>query len=116
MLSAAPAQARPTQVEALRGKSCGTIEGRATATLAWLARIRSSLLLKTASLRPGSANYAWTGCFPRLQMSAFRLRPLEPWLYQQYTAMPAARQRYECGAAQPVLAPNAIRWPLTADS
>jgi hypothetical protein len=31
---------------------CETMECRATATLAWLARIRSSLLLKTASSIP----------------------------------------------------------------
>jgi hypothetical protein len=44
--------ARPAQVGVLRG----TIDSPAPATLPWLARIRSSLLLKTASLRaaPGT--------------------------------------------------------------
>jgi len=48
LLAIWPAQSRPTRTGAVRE----AIEGLATAALAWLARILSSLLLKTASVCP----------------------------------------------------------------
>lgn len=66
-----PLAARLAQAEVLRG----TTDSPAPATLPWLARIRSSLLLKTASLRaaPGQLTRAvpfLSLCFLNLTTSA----------------------------------------------
>src|SRR5579863_166908 len=96
--------ARRAQAGVLRG----TIESPATITLAWLARIRSSLLLKTASLRTTPGKPSPGSPFPKT------LLPWEP-LHQQYKAAPAARQRY--GRAVRTAWPSAAgHWPPTTGS
>ena len=82
--------ARPAHGRGLCGTAFGAIKGPATTTLAWLARIRSSLLLKTASLRAALGVPCPRGSFCEPWLTKPSL--YEPWprLHQQYNG-PARR-------------------------
>lgn len=84
------------------GGLSGTIECLATAMVAWPARIRSSLLLKTASLRSRGHNSS-------RGRSSFALCLL----LLQYNGEHGPRQR--CGLREPAALPETCPAPSSAD-
>ncbi len=81
---------------------CGTIECLATAMVAWPARIRSPVLLKTASLIPRT----------RLHPRPISLNAL-PCYFCSIATNNAARQR--CGSMEPAALPETCPAPSSAD-